>query len=285
MMRRVTAALGCSLGLLGLWHPETQPGHQTSGRQHVSRGLLIAAMRTQVGYKLSATTNGARFESAVFLELARAASLAAPNGEPMYISRVDWVAALREVTGLRVEELSPATRLVYEYRQDVQIEYRREKVIRAVRRGPQPRQALAVRHEWPADTGRPERFSYEDTLTSPRLRVTNRRVIEYKLLSVDKMVVYDEINGFSARPTSGLLGALFNVLGEAEVVHARHAIAAEGTMVTRVDVRKLLAKTFTATVRANGDSENGVPSGRRDLQAAATALKADVDIDYWPARP
>ena len=48
----------------------------------------------------------------------------------------------------------------------------------------------------------------------PKLKVTNRQEITYRLLVFGEMVVYDEIDGTFGRPLSGVLGALFKVIGD-----------------------------------------------------------------------
>ena len=54
----------------------------------------------------------------------------------------------------------------------------------------------------------------------PKLKVTNRQEITYRLLVFGEMVVYDEIDGTSGRPLSGVLGALFKVIGDGRLYHS-----------------------------------------------------------------
>src|SRR6185295_5997195 len=82
------------------------------------------------------------------------------------------------------------------------------------------------------------RYSYDDTLAIPDLHVTNERVIAYRLLDYGDIFVFDEIEGLRGRPTEGLLGVLFNVIGEGSVRWNRMAISPEGLQVARARATK-----------------------------------------------
>ena len=96
--------------------------------------------------------------------------------------------------------------------------YRPSRVIREVVQGPAPLLALGVVISWPAVAGAPSEYSYEDTLSTPHLKVTQKRVITYQLLDFGDVVVFDRMEGLHGRPTTGALGVLFSALGEGRVV-------------------------------------------------------------------
>ena len=113
--------------------------------------------------------------------------------------------------------------------------------------------------------------------------MTNRSVITYRLLEFGDIVVYDAIEGVSGKPTTGVLGLLFRLIGEGRVVRSRMAIADDGLQVSRADTRKgFLRRTTTVTVYPEGHTEEGVPEGRPDLTALEERLKVPLEIDYVP---
>jgi len=76
-------------------------GAQTCSTTVVSRDELIAAMREEQGYNLVATTNWARFQTYVFLRLARAARARDSSGrKPILIRAEDWFWNYVAVAGL-----------------------------------------------------------------------------------------------------------------------------------------------------------------------------------------
>ena len=163
------------------------------------------------------------------------------------------------------------------------VDYRDGRVVRKVEKGPRPQLAANVVIRWPERPGAANRYSYRDTLSVPRLKVTNARVITYRLLDFGDMVVYDEIEGLTGRPTSGLLGLLFRAIGEGRVVQSRMAISRDGLQVSRARSKKaFLGVTATATVFPDGRSQKDVPEDRPDLLALERQLRRDLDIEYVP---
>jgi hypothetical protein len=251
-------------------------------RRVVSHAEILAAMRESGGYDLTATANGARLHAEVMLRLARAARDRDPAGPPLFISYRDWYVAFLDRVQLTHDAAPLYARLAYENRQDSEIEYRPERVVARVERGRAPLLAVNVVTGWQASRSR---YSYEDTLATPRLRVTFERLLRYRLLDFGDFVLFDEVEGLRGRPTSGVLGALFDVIGEAAVVQSRMASAADGTLVTRGVGRKaLLSIGALATVTPDGKGDRGVPPGRPDLAALAQRLSEPLSIAYvpWP---
>ena len=123
-------------------------------------------------------------------------------------------------------------RLAFENAQDVQIDYRGDRVVESAE-GPRPAFAAHVTVWWPEKRGAPVSYSYEDLLSTPHLEVTNERLIAYRLLDVDGMVVYGQVEGLLGRPTSGILGVFFR---ETEVEDFHLAVGRE------LDVRGLRSR-------------------------------------------
>ena len=104
--------------------------------------------------------------------------------------------------------------------------------------------------------------------------MTNERVITYRLLDYGDFTVFHDVDGLRGRPTTGVLGVLFQVIGEGGVVESRMALAPDGLQVSRARARKLMIEVATTvTVHPDGRTEKDVPAGRADLAAVEARLK------------
>ncbi|MYF91427.1 MAG: hypothetical protein F4184_04650, partial [Gemmatimonadetes bacterium] len=161
----------------------------------VDRSEVLEAMRQHYGgYELTSTTNGA-WLAEVVLSLARQAGERDSDGPPLFIGHEEWFRSFLEVTG-QTEDTAPEYALLnYRYEQNMEVDYRLDRIIREVVEGPMPELAVNVRIRWEDGPGRPDRYSYIDTLSTPAVRVTNRQVITYRLLDFGDWAVYDEIEG------------------------------------------------------------------------------------------
>jgi hypothetical protein len=252
----------------------------------VPREAIVAAMRESRGYSLTATANGPRLQAEVLRRLVREAQGQDPERRPLHIQHRDWFLAFLERTGLGAEQAPLYARLSDQMEQDLWIDYRRERVVDAIVAGGEPRIAANVRVAWPDRPGRPNSYSYDDLLASPHLRVTQKRVIAYRLLEYADRVWYAEVSGLYGRPTSGALGVLFNVIGEARVRDSRSAFAADGTQVVRGRATKwFIDKTATATVWPDGHADRGVPPDREDLERLDERLREPLEVRFQPLPP
>jgi hypothetical protein len=232
------------------------------------------------GYDILATTNGGRVQAEALIHLARWAQETRPEGPPLLVGHDEWFRALLQVAGVPAERASNYARQAWLHKQDVLMEYRPSRVIRQVIQGPSPHMALDVTVSWPAAAGAPSEYSYEDTLSTPHLKVTCKRVIRYRLLDYGDMIVFDRMEGLTGRPTTGALGLLFSVLGEGRIVEYRMAIAPDGTQVSRGRARKAFFEVATTlTVHPDGRSEKGVPPDPR-LRALEQRLSVPLEIRY-----
>ena len=137
---------------------------------------------------------------------------------------------------------------------------------------------------WP-EAARQESFSYEDLLSDPTLRVTLERDIHYRLLDYGDLLWYAEVAGVHGRPTSGALGLLFDVIGEARVLETRSAVSPDGLQIVRSRGRKLfLTRSATATIWPDGHARKGIPDGRPDLLAIEERLMEPLEIRFAPLR-
>ena len=247
----------------------------------VGRSDVLEAMQQHYGnYELTATTNGAWLADVVSY-LARQARERDPDGLPLFIGHEAWFRSFLAVTG-RTEDTVPEYALLnYRYEQNMEVDYRLDRVIHEVVEGPMPELAVNVRVRWEDGPGKPDWYSYLDTLSTPHVKVTNWQVITYRLMDFGDWVVYDEIEGITARPESGVLALLLQVIGEGRITHSRMAIAKDGIQVSWTTAEKAFMEvTTTVTIYPDGTIERDVPAGRPDLLELERRLKQPLEIDY-----
>ena len=256
----------------------------------IPRAELAAAMRTAAlshgEYDLLATPNWPRFQTALYLQLVRRAMEREPTGGVLFISPAYLFWEFLSLAGVVDPSKAPGLLLwAVHLDQGTQLEYRPDGIVKSVRKGTHPTIAINVRSAWPDRPDGIDKFSVIDTLSVPKLKVTNRQEITYRMLVFDDMVMFDKIDGTSGRPLSGVLGALFSVIGEGSLVYYRSVLADGGLQVVRVKAKKMFfTKTTTITVYPDGRAENGVPPDRPALAATEELLKQDREIEYYPFR-
>ena len=254
----------------------TAPPHVMSQQE------ILSAMNACQGYNVTATTNGPRFQAEVLMRLARQARADRPEGPDLLIGHAEWFNAYLERTGLSRESTPTFVRLAFEHQQDLQVDYRTDRVVESSS-SDRPDFAATVTMWWPEQPGAPLSYSYVDLTSTPQLKVTNQRVIVYRLLDINGMVVYGQIEGLRGRPTSGLLGAMFQLIGEGEVKESRMMLSPDGLQISRTRAEKwAIGVNQTVTVYPDGHAEKDVPANRPDLAALAARLEAPLKIRYRP---
>jgi hypothetical protein len=234
-------------------------------------------------YELTATANGPRLQADVVLALLHEAQATDPARRPLFIGHREWYEAFLARTGLPPAKAPLYFRRPYEVGQDLVVDYRRELVVEAVLQGPQPRAVANVRIFWERAPGKADEYSYDDNLSSPHLRVTQKRLITYRLVDYADRLWYAEIAGLHGRPTSGALGVLFDLIGEARVRESRSAFLPDGVQVVRGRASKWgFDRTETMTVWPDGRADQGVPANRRDLAALEARLLEPLAIRFRP---
>lgn len=261
-----------------------QPDADASIRR-VPYAELLEAMSSERerGYAVTATSNAARFQAGVFRTLVQRAQAEDPTKSRLLVDPRDNAHAYMAATGLRADELPLFMGLAWRHGQYQLIEYGAGRVI-ARHENERPALAISVVAWWPDSAGRPASYSYVDTLARPRLRVTNARVVTYRVLYFRDMVVYDDVRGISGRPLTGVLGLLFDLIGDGQAIQSRSAVSKDGLQVLYTTVRKgFITLTPTVTVYPDGVIEKDVPSERDDLSAIETRLMRPFGIEYGPA--
>jgi hypothetical protein len=108
-------------------------------------------------------------------------------------------------------------------------------------------------------------------------------VLSYRLLDFGDMTVFSDMRGLRGRPTSGVLGLLFQLMGEGRVTENRMAISVDGLQVCRVRARKAFFEVVsTVTVYPDGRTEKDLPSARPDLVALEARLKEPLKLTHPP---
>jgi hypothetical protein len=246
----------------------------------VSREEILQAMSAHGPYSLTSTTTSMRFGAEALLALVRGRQEVAPGSARFLVKQSDWFAAHLETAGVTYSEMSAAARAGFEHHQDALVEYRPE-VVDQVLKGPVPIRALDVTIFWPDSAGAPSEFSYRDTLSVPKVDVYDDRVIRFKLLEYEDMLVFDQVSGISVRPL-GFLSAVFAVLGKPDLKQTRIAVSADQWQVVRGRVKVFLgiSKTGTATIEPDGRGHEGISPGRADLRALKERMSRPVELRY-----
>ncbi len=255
-------------------------GGSCAAAYRVPRAEILRAMKGHGAYSITSTTTSMRFGAETLLEIVRRRRQEAPASTHLLIDHADWFAAHLQTAGVPYAEMSAAARAGFEHGQDALIDYG-PRVVEEVVEGPAPLTALDVTIFWPDTGGAASEFSYRDTLSEPMVDVYDRRVIRFKLLEHQDMLVFDQISGISVRPM-GFLSAVFAVLGKPDLKQTRVAVSADQWQVMRgqVNVFAGISKTGTATIEPGGRGHEGVPRDRADLRAVAGEMKRPLKLRY-----
>jgi hypothetical protein len=221
-----------------------------------------------------------RFGAEALLAIARRRQKEDPGNTRFLINQNDWFGAHRETAGVAYAEMSAAARAGFEHHQDAVVEYGPQ-VLDEVLEGGRPLMSLDVTIFWPDSAGAPSGFSYKDTLSVPKVDVYDDRVIHFKLLQYDDMLLFDEVTGISVKP-HGFLSAVFAVLGKPDLKQTRLAVSADQWQVVRAKVNVFagISKTGTATIEPDGCGYEHIPGERPDLQVLKTRLEQPLKLKY-----
>jgi len=249
----------------------------------VETGTLREVIASIEGYDTTATTNQARFVADFLFALARHPQ-AGGSHRSFQIQPERYFEAWVQATGNPPRSAPVSMRRVAEHDQRIVVAIQPDLHID----GPanqKPELVLAVRAGWSESSGKPDHYEYEDTKSDPNVRIRHQRDIRYVLIKFDDFIAYERVEGVSGKPTSGGLGALFSLLGMAEMQSSRLAIAGDGTQVNRTRVAKLFTFNAVARVAPNGDASRRIPDDRADLARLAASMDVDLDVrppDRWP---
>jgi len=244
---------------------------------------LRSVIASIAGYDITATTNQGRFVADVLLKLAAEFSVRDAEGPPFEIAPEDFFDAVVAVAGITADDMPVGFRRAREVGQVFTVDYRRTRVLADEAGENDIKQALAVSVRWPDDG--PDYYEFEDTNASPSILVRYQREVDYRLIRLSDRVLYDAVEGLSGRPTSGGLGALFRLLGRAQIQSSHFAVAEDQTLVAYTRGQRLFPFSVLATVNPDGTTSRGVPADRDDLQAIAARLATQPDLRYSGSLP
>ena len=269
------------LSLVSLIDP-SPPDTACAEPYRVSRKEILQAMRGHGAYSITSTTTSVRFAAEALLAIVRRRKQEAPASTHLWIDHADWFAAHLETAAVPYAEMSEAARASFEHRRDALVDYGPD-VVEQVVEGPVPLTALDVTIFWPDTGDAPSEFSYRDTLSQPQVDVYHQRVVRFKLLEYEDLLLFDRINGISVRPI-GFLSAVFAVLGKPDLRQNRIAASTDQWQVMRgrVNVLAGISKTGTGTIDPDGQGHEGIPRDRADLLALAGRLKQPLELRYGP---
>ncbi|HUF35077.1 MAG TPA: hypothetical protein VMN37_03955 [Gemmatimonadales bacterium] len=248
----------------------------------VSREEILQAMGGHGAYNITSTTTSVRFAAEALLAIVQRRKREAPGSTHLWIDHADWFAAHLETAGVSYAEMSEAARASFEHGRDALIDYG-PGVLAQVVEGPVPLTALDVTIVWPDTGDAPSEFSYRDTLSHPQVDVYHQRVVRFKLLEYEDLLLFDRISGISVRPI-GFLSAVFAVLGKPDLRQNRIAVSSDQWQVMRgqVNVFAGISKTGMGTIDPEGRGHEGVPRDRADLRALAGRMKQPLELRYGP---
>lgn len=242
---------------------------------------LVAAMRKAKDCDVSTTANLIRFASGTVLTLIRDVEAVDPFMQPLLIVPDVWYDAYAQVGSLTPADTPLLAKTARHFGQQLFVDYRMDSVISSYRGVELPQVAANVRIWWPESGRVPDTYSIDDMRSDPQFRLTCHRVIEFRLLAFEGMVVCDQFSGLSGRPTSGFFALMFRLIGEANVTQIRFAIARDGSQVTLAKTRRgPISVTPVAWVTRSGEVFRGVPDGRDDLVRLLKRLKRPLALKY-----
>ncbi len=244
---------------------------------------ILDAMRFQSGYNVTATTNVARFQANVLFHLVQKKIKNNSLQSILFLGYKEWFNAYLEYTGLSKSEAPIFAKLAFENKQNQVIDFKKNHVIDKIIKGKIPNIAMNVIVGWSKPLNTSLKFSFIDTLSIPKLQATNKRIISYRLLKFDDMIVYDKINGLTGQPISGLLGLLFKIIGEGEVVQSRITITTDNLQICYAKVKKgLFHLNSILTLFPDGTTYKNLPKNRMDLEIYEKSLMQPIQIKYFP---
>lgn len=248
----------------------------------VDTGTMREVMSGIHGYDTSAATNQSRFVADFLFALARRPEIIESSGT-FQVQPERFFEAWLDITGKRADQAPVSMRKVLEYGQRFVVDTRTP--VRISPASIPARQVLSVRATWPDAPGVDDHYSYHDTTAIPSVRLRHERVITYQLIDFGDFTAYENIEGIRGRPTSGALGALFGLLGAADIRQSRFAVAEDQTQVNWSRVDRLFSFTALSTITPAGVAERDLPDDRKDLHALAERLEAEIRIEAEKTAP
>ena len=257
-----------------------QPADTCPKPHQVSRKEILQGMSRHGRYSLTSTTNSIRFAGEALLAIVQRRKQEAPASTHLHVNHADWFAGHMATAGVPYAQMPEGARAGLKLRRDALVDYG-PGVVEQVVKGPVPLLAMDVTLFWP-DTGDfPPQLSYRDTLSHPPVDVYHQRVVRFKLLQYENLLLFDRISGISVRPV-GFMSAVFAVLGKPDLRQIRLAVSRDQWQVMRgtVNVFAGITRTGTGAIEPGGRGHEDIPRDRADLQALAKQMNRPLEVRY-----
>jgi hypothetical protein len=262
---------------------QTKGPFQTVDRERLERAMEMV-MKKDTGpehaYDPTATPNGVRYQIDVIAYLleSEARQDHKPQEEtlPLLIGYKEWYQAFMSVN-CQDQDVPEYVDRAYEFKQNMVIDYNRNKVIKETYGTDIPYLAANVTLFWDSLE---KSFSYKDLESKPPLKIIYERVITYRFLKYkdDNLVVYDQIKGLKGKALKGFL----RIFGKAHMIQYRTLAVKDGPQYVLVEVRKfrwLFGPKIDLTITPDGETLEGVPEKEKQR------LRRKIKIQYEPLKP
>jgi hypothetical protein len=247
--------------------------------KHAMEMVLKKDTGTEPAYDPTATPNGVRYQIDVIVYLleneTRQDHKTPEETLPLLIGYKEWYQAFKSVN-CQDQNVPEYVDRAYEFKQNLVIDYNRNKVIKETYDTDIPYLAANITLFWDS---REKSFSYEDLDSIPPLKVIYERVITYRFLKYkdDNLVVCDQIEGLKGKALKGFL----RIFGKAHMVQYRTLAVKNGPQYVLAEVRKfrwLFGSKTDLTITPEGETLEGVPGKEKQR------LRRKIKIKYEPLK-
>ena len=259
-----------------------QPSNEHCKRVDLER--LKSAMETVLkkgigigpSYYPTFTANGIRYQTDIIINIIEnEATLDREQSEEaclLFIDYNDWYEAFMSVNCTN-EGPPKYVDKAREFKQNIVIDYNRNRVIKEINSGGNPDLAANIALYW---DGKDKSFDYTDDKSKPPMEVINERVITYRLLKYkdDNLIVCDQIKGFKGRALKGFLW----ILGKASMIQYRTISEQYGPQYVLMETKKwFFTQEKNLTISRNGETEDGI---RIEEEKQKQKLDRKIEIQY-----
>ncbi len=262
---------------------QTKGPFQAVDQESIERAMEIVLKKdtgSKPAYDPTATPNGVRYQVDVIVYLieneVRKDHKSPDEILPLLIGYEEWYQAFKSVN-CQEQEIPEYVDRAYEFKQNMVIDYNRNRVIKETHDTDIPYLAANITLFWDSPK---KSCSYKDLDSKPPLKVIYKRVITYRFLKYkdDNLVICDQIEGLKGKALKGFL----RIFGKAHMVQYRTLAVKDGPQYVLAEVRKfrwLLGSKTYLTVTPDGETLEGVPEKEKQR------LRRKIKINYEPLVP
>ncbi|MHC4270315.1 MAG: hypothetical protein ACYSTS_17905 [Planctomycetota bacterium] len=262
---------------------QTKGPFQTVDQESLARAMEMVLKKDtgpEPAYDPTATPNGVRYQIDVIVYLleneVRQDHESPEETLPLLIGYKEWYQAFKSVN-CRDQDVPEYVDRAYEFKQNMVIDYNRNKVIKETHDTDIPYLAANITLFWDS----PEKsFSYKDLDSKPPLKIIYERVITYRFLKYknDNLVVCDQIKGLKGKALKGFL----RIFGKVHMVQYRTLAVKDGPQYVLAEARKFrwfFGSKTDLTITPDGETLEGVPEEKKQ------SLRRKIKVKYEPLKP